>query len=40
MEFMFDIGWSTIPIIIGIFVAGLILGIGYLIGRYWRKKKE
>lgn len=27
-------------IIILIAIVGAILGVGYLIGRYWRKKKE
>lgn len=39
MEFMFDMSWPGLALIIGIFIAGLILGIGYLIGKYYKRKK-
>ena len=35
---MYEIGWGTIPIVVGIFFAGLFIGIGILIGRYMKKK--
>ncbi|MBA7704279.1 hypothetical protein ES703_113081 [subsurface metagenome] len=35
---MYEIGWGTIPIVVGIFFAGLFTGVGYLIGKYWKKK--
>jgi len=38
MEFMEGIGYGSIFLIIGTFVAISILGIGYLIGKYRKKK--
>jgi len=39
MEFMFDLSWSGVALIIGIIIVGIVLGIGYLIGRYYKRKK-
>jgi len=36
---MYEIGWDTIPIVIGIFFVGLLIGIGILVGKYLLKKK-
>jgi len=36
---MYEIGWGTIPVVIGIFFAGIFIGIGILLAKYLIKKK-